>query len=365
MPRFSISTKSLLASAALSFNLHSETTSLQESPAIASARPTALCSHNLFIEADWLYWKANETGLSYALKQDGFNENKPQIMNIGSVANPKFDWESGFRLGLGYNIPYDSWDLSLIWTWNEGKAKDSQSSQEDGPPTIYPSYIHPNAYNDENIFSCFQANSDLLIHLNMLDLDLGRQFKTGKWLSLRPHLGIRTIWLDQSYDVKYEDLYSYNLKKKKLKFVLDEYLTHMINNFWGIGIQGGLDSQWVIKGDISIFGNLTTALLYGVFDTSYTESFLLKEVTDGTTLSEENNFHAGRAILDLQMGLRWSSSFFKEKIRFLIQGGWEHHAFFSQNQFMRFLDGQNWGSFAQNQGDVYFQGWTGSARIYF
>ncbi len=353
-----------LALFATSMHLQAQITTPQDAPVLPSARPEALKSHNVFLELDFLYWKANETGLSYAMNQVSFNEKNPEMLSIGSVANPKFDWETGFRIGLGYNMPYDEWDLSVLWTWNEGKAQDSQSSR-DQTPTIYPSYIHPNAFNDESIFSCLNANNNLLIHLNMIDLDLGKQFKTGKWLSLRPHMGLRTVWLDQAYDVKYENLYAYNLEKKELNPVLDEYLTHMINNFWGIGIQGGVDSQWRIKGDISLFGNLTTALLYGIFDTSYTENYLLKDIAEGVTLSEENKFHAGRAILDLQLGLRWSASFFKEKIRFLIQGGWEHHAFFSQNQFMRFVDGQNWGNFTQNQGDVYFHGWTGTARIYF
>jgi len=32
---------------------------------------------------------------------------------------------------------------------------------------------------------------------------------------------------------------------------------------------------------------------------------------------------------------------------------------------LRFVDGQSWGSFVQNQGDLYFQGWTASSSFYF
>lgn len=316
----------------------------------------------VWFEADWLYWKSNETNLGYALNQFSFD--RAETMSIGKIANPKFEWSSGLRLALGYNIPYDDWDLKLSWTTYEGKATNSQNSQDEHVPTIYPSFVHPNHFNDEAIFACRSANSKLDLHLNVVDLDFGKQFKAGKAFNLHPHIGLRSAFLDQTYDVNYHKLYSYNAYRNKHKQVLTNYLTHMINNFWGIGIEGGLGAEWVFGKGFSLFGDISTALLYGVFHTTYTESFSAK-TAEGVTISDDNHFHAGRVILDGTLAVRWATPLANNRLRLALQGGWEHHMFFSQNQMIRFVDGQSWGNFVQNQGDVYFQGWTARAALFF
>lgn len=326
---------------------------------LPSARPSVKNGWNLFTWTDWLYWKANETGLGYALNQEMFDVTNENIMGYGEVANPKFDWESGFRVGLGYNIPHDQWDLTSVWTWYDGKGSDSQESNDDSEPTILPVFIHPNIYNDQSIAACKDASYDVIIHLNVLDLDLGKQFKVAKWFSLKPHFGIRSAWVHQVHDVSYDDLYD-----KSGDQVLDNYSTHITNNFWGLGIRGGFGSDFGLRWGLSLVGDFSVSLLYGLFETSYSERFTLDSETR-TVIAEDNSFHAGRVVTDIDLGLRWTKGFAKDRVRLLLQAGWEHHMFFSQNQIMRFVDGQSWGNFVQNQGDLYFQGWTASLRFFF
>lgn len=327
---------------------------------LQSARPSVTKGWNLFTQADWLYWKTNETGLGYALNQEHFDITNPDVMGFGEVANPKFDWQSGFRVGMGYNIPHDDWSVTLLWTWCEGKGEDSQDSTHKDLPTILPVFIHPNIYNTESIAACRAAQYDALIHLNILDLDLGKQFKVSKGFSLNPHFGLRSAWVHQVHNASYDDLFD-----KAGAHVLQNYLTHMTNNFWGLGLRGGLASEFGLKWGISLVGDLSVSLLYGVFETSYSERFSTPSKLIGTTLAEDNSFHSGKAVTDINLGLRWNRSFAKDRIRLLLQAGWEHHMFFSQNQIMHFVDGQSWGNFVQNQGDLYFQGWTASLRFFF
>jgi hypothetical protein len=333
---------------------------------LPSARPQVKEGVNLFIEGEWLYWQPSETGLGYAINQNGFIPEQPETMGVGNVANPSFEWKSGFRLGIGYNIPRDQWAVNLLWTAYNGKGSDSQSSNSLDTPTIYPSFIHPNTYNNEDVFACFSANSSLSIDLNQLDLNLGRQFKVAKKLSFKPYIGLRSAWIDQTYNINYLNLWSYDDILKEESFVLDEYLTHIVNKFWGMGIKGGFASDWELKWGLSLFSDFTASLLYGLFDTSYTEEFTQNELNiSGTTLSETNNFHAGRAVLDFQLGLRWSRFLRNDRFKLILQAGWEHHSFFSQGQILRFVDGRSWGNFIQTQSDLYFQGWTASSSFYF
>jgi len=42
-------------------------------------------------------------------------------------------------------------------------------------------------------------------YLNQLDLDLGREFFVSKYLTLRPHFGLRTTWLRQHLHTDYSN----------------------------------------------------------------------------------------------------------------------------------------------------------------
>ncbi len=340
---------------------NSQQISSQETPSfLSSSRPYAPKGSQLFILGDWIYWKTSENGLSYALDNPTFDISDDTLMGSGHAVHPSFDWHSGLRLGIGYNTPHDGWDVRFLWTWYEDQAKNSLSSSREESPTVLPIFIHPNVYNANSIAACNSADADLFLHLNMLDLALGKQCLVSKSLSLKPSIGLRTVWLNQNYTINYADLFD-----KSAEQVLDEYNTNIKNDFWGLGILGSLGSEWNIKGGFSLFGDIALSLLYGFFDTDYSESFITPLGSGGVVVSETNNFHMGTAIADLQIGLRWVSSCIKDRVRLVLQAGWEQHLFFSQNQMMHFVDGQSWGNFVQNQGDITFQGWSAGAHLYF
>ena len=69
--------------------------------------------------------------------------------------------------------------------------------------------------------------------------------------------------------------------------------------------------------------------------------------------------------LDMMAGLRYDHMFYNDRFHLGLQVGWEHHIYFSQNQFPVFVDDVSKGSFVSNQGDLTFQGWTFAARFDF
>lgn len=319
-----------------------------------------------FVQGDWLYWKTGESGLGYVLNQQQSNifsdpATDAYSLGFGEIANPKFDWESGFRGGLGYTTPEDRWDLILLWTCYEGKGSDRQTSAGNDDSVLFPVFLHPNDFNDQAIVACKDASYQATIQLNVLDWDLGKTFFAGKRVSLHPHFGLRSAWVHQIHNIEYTTLFDQIQNE-----VLKSYSTHAVNNFWGLGPRGGFGADFSLGLGLSFTADLAVSLLYGNFDNSYSERFSRSEEdTPDATIADSDIFHAGRVVTDVQLAMRWQRPFAGNKIRFLLQAGWEHHMFFSQNQIPRFVDGQNWGVFVQNQGDLYFQGWTGSARLFF
>jgi hypothetical protein len=144
-----------------------------------SARPGAKDGWNIFITADWLIWQANESGLGYALNNTGATSvNTPEegTMGSGSVKNPHFDWEFGFRVGLGYNMPHDEWDMHLNWTWFHDKAHSSTTAGSGATDALFPTFMHPNAFDPFPAVAANSAHAHLKLHLNVLDLELKTTF---------------------------------------------------------------------------------------------------------------------------------------------------------------------------------------------
>jgi len=44
-------------------------------------------------------------------------KNKDQTLTLDHAIakNLSFDWDVGLRVGAGYNLPHDDWDIHLTW----------------------------------------------------------------------------------------------------------------------------------------------------------------------------------------------------------------------------------------------------------
>ena len=158
------------------------------------ARPQVKDGADLFIFGDLLYWNAHETGLPVAILQDGPSTN----LSDAEVKNISFDWDFGFRLGVGYNLPHDGWDLNL--TWLRFITDGSRRVNAHGDDIIFATRLPPA---DGTAGDTFQkARGHWRLRFNQLDLDLGREFFVSKWLTLRPHFGLRADWVRQKWDTE-------------------------------------------------------------------------------------------------------------------------------------------------------------------
>jgi hypothetical protein len=309
-------------------------------------RPQVRDGADLFIFGDLLYWNTHENGLQVAVKNSGSDAN----LSDSEVKTIHGKWNFGFRVGIGYNTPHDGWDLRLTWLrFTDHGRKNS------GSPYIFPTLIHP----EDIALTAPSSAASLLssswhMRLNQLDFDLGREFFVSKWLTLRPHFGLRSDWITQSINGTYSNFIGLAAPNS-----ID---TGIKDRWFGIGLEGGLDTQWGLGGGWSLFGDLSGAILYG-FHHLYDSN--VNEPSGTTYLGLGNSYRISQPILDLEMGLRWDNMFSNDRFHLGVQIGWEHHVYFSQNQFPTFVSNTSPGSFVSNQGDLTFQGWTFEARFDF
>lgn len=307
-------------------------------PAPSTGRPQVKEGSGVFITGDVLLWNAHENGLTFVAKSEDSS-----TLSHATEYDPNFQWDWGWRAGIGYDYGHDQWDNYLNWTHIRNTAKRTISSKED---TLFPRFSALN-------MAAHYAKAHWKVDLDMVDLELGRQYVATKWLSIRPHMGLRSAWIFQEYNIDYSSLLAGMGINDEVK---------MKNKFWGLGIRGGLDTQWGFGGGWSIYGDMAFSLLYGYFDVKQKEFTELNGDFLMSPINVKHHFRLTRAITDFALGLRWDKVFHNDKFHFGIQAGWEHHLFFGQNQLSRY---QMTTLQEEKNEDLGFQGWTLSARFDF
>lgn len=319
-----------------------------------SGRPQVQDGLDLFFTADWLIWQAHENGLSYAVKAPS-GHSADTALYKSSVKNMSFDWDFGFRLGLGWNLPHDGWDLYANWTWFQDDA--SETTTVGSGHVLFPVSAYQPANDSTEGFR--SAHAKWRLHLNMIDLDLGREFFVSKWMTLRPFIGLRTGWIRQHKSVTFTSAISTSDQTGSL--------LKGTNNYWGIGPRTGLNTQWGLGHGLSFFGNMGCSLLYGFFDVQTYQNQLISGGSHNDAVTDKDSNRVGRVITEIALGLRWDTMFMDDNFHFGIQAGWEQLMFFGQNQFKTFSGTSlsNAGAFVANQGDLTIQGWTLAIRLDF
>lgn len=306
-----------------------------------------------------LFWQANEviptgvvnTATSFVTINDAVNLQDAKVKHI------EFDYDPGFRLGIDFDTAYDGWDLGLTWTSLESKG--SRDVSASGNKEIFATQANPQLATfltgiPTSAFIYRQMRSHLKIHLNQLDLDLGREFFVSKHLTMRPHIGLRTTWIRQFLKVDYNPPVT-----SAFLSIVPAIDTSQKNKWWGIGIESGLDMLWMFGKGVSLYGTIAAAIESGF------QKVIVKQSSEAGVIFEDerDSVRNSHPILDLQLGLRWDHGFKQDSYNFGLFGGWEHHTYFSQNQFHNELSPV--GKYVANQGDLSYQGWTIGAHLAF
>src|ERR1700722_3195219 len=91
----------------------------------------SLCFGTSFISADVLYWRAFESGLDDCFPietSDDITSNNFVVSRFkGKGHNPHFNWDPGFRIGIGSSLEGCQWGLAAFWTHFHSHADRSRN----------------------------------------------------------------------------------------------------------------------------------------------------------------------------------------------------------------------------------------------
>ena len=303
-----------------------------------NAGPRVAHGADVFITADFIWWKATQDGLGYAAS--GFaNETTAPLpadafvvqASTGRNATVGEDWAPGFKVGLGLNLGHDGWDLYTQYTWLHASDSNSISA---------PSVVMNTVGIAQSEFRPFvtgnRATSNWDLHFNVIDLELGRNFYLSQFLTMRPFIGLKGTWQDHNWKSHfYGDEFELSVDDQNNNNrlgVTGPYHVHETQDAWAIGVRGGFNISWYLSKSWSIYGDMAVSGMM----TSYYDVKRRDTIDDSSTgyskvvrNLDENNFYSVNYVGELELGLRWEMWFYDDNYHFAIQAGWEEQVWLS------------------------------------
>lgn len=367
------------------------------------------CNGDIEVTFAAFYWSAHQDGMEYGLfnhvtnpyffPELNLDNNELNQLVEAEYKHPRTRWDWGFKVGLGYCSPCDGWDVNLQWTWFDLHSSNHTDADFDDNVSFLPIWSnfvtqYANAGNvglvNGDVLAATDAVSKWKLKLNLVDLELGRDFWVSKYLAVRPFAGIRYASIKQSNNLEYNGC---SWAQANVTFNEDNYtqpsfkgLVDLQNDYRGAGLRGGLGCEWNFGCGWSLYGNGAASIIYGKFKIHQNEDIRVASTSPHSVaniLSASESLRASRAILDMALGVQYKTMFCSCKYGLTASLGWEQHMFFDQNQLWRVnrvgasatpntpttglnaLDLNVSGSnvFHENRGSLETQGWTLAVRL--
>lgn len=319
---------------------------------------------NVFFTAEALFFRAHEDGLGFAASFDNSTDINFNPVDDLTIENPHFNWDTGVRVGVGYKMGCDCWDVAAYYTYFRTKAHGSAYAN----PFDANDFVIPLWGTFQGLNTATSVHAKWRLHIDLADFELGREFCISPCVTLRPFIGVRGAWIQQTYSILAQDATTASFNDGFVASQSDKFYT----KFEGVGIRTGLDSQWNLGCGLSLYGCASTSILYGRIHSRSNESDLfLSDVTSGDidafTAAQHDQRHGCRYIADAAVGLRWKHSMCDDSVLFTVQVGWENRIFFDQNRLEDFVGQVAVGNLNPQvyRGDLCLQGWTLGAKVDF
>ena len=278
-----------------------------------------------FLSADFLYWRTGgEVDLYFAQDTEvpaspiGGITTANYRLAFGEVYSVRSTWDYGFRVGTGWNTPYDSWDVGINYTWYRNKSTSNISS---------PSFVNAGGgiatggwltnYTGSLNTRYSSASGERNLKFDEGVLELGRDFYTSKFFSMRPFLGAKINRLDRRTTFGY-----YGGQPNITNYFI------AVNRFTGYGPALGMNMDFHLDYGLNVFGKLSGAMLFG------SPSVKVKTIETNFITGNSRLSSRWRNIPELQaaVGMNWGMCFNNDTMYFELGAMWEATQFFSMDK---------------------------------
>ncbi len=259
----------------------------------------------------------------------------------GSVLTFDSDYQPGFGLGFLLNTPYDHWNIGGEYLWFQDKA---HLSKEADSALLYTAPLFESGP-FRTLINSLDSSWDL--NINVGDLYLSRPYYSGRNLVLKPVMGLKTAFITQDFD-----LTAAISSLSEVSWTSQTAKTKSVS--WGIGPRAGLDAKFLLGKGFSLFGDLSTSLLY----TTFTKIHLDYASSIGqSAFASNNNAQIIQPIIDTGIGFSFGSYALNKSFYVDFSAAYNFSVFFSQNMSRSLVATVNTSSANQSPpANLYLQG---------
>ncbi len=199
--------------------------------------------YNIFGIGEFIYWRFSAPNLAYA--RSGAN-NTVAITAPGTTFLPDFDYDPGFRVGMGIKFgPNKAFDIVGYYTWLHSNPKGSVSGSPIGNGFVPNNWLN-SATLATNSYTF--AGVDLKLHFNYVEVQSGYGFAINRYFALRPYIALTSYIIDGDLDAHYEFT-----TPGAAVFHIGK--THADCDTWSIGPKTGIDFVYHVTENWGIFSN--------------------------------------------------------------------------------------------------------------
>ena len=288
--------------------------------ATLSAR-TCIDHSGVYFTGDFIYWRARGEELFFAGRiSDGVIDAVGNQSLTVKDQEVHFEYDPGFKAGVGGNLPFDGWDLYLNWTHLHNNPSTTISSST---PDLTPLFGDSTVTGGLPIGDRAKGSWNVLF--NSIDFDWGRLLYLSKTLYIRPSFGAKAAWVHQEINFKMTGLET----QQVIPLSLPEMFLKAHNKYWGVGPYFAMNGVWNWGWGFGIYGQISGALLWGKFRQDLKLGSLLSD-TQTLTVKSESETYRVRPTIQAFVGLDWRSCVYNDWIALNFRAGWEVQYFWSQ-----------------------------------
>jgi hypothetical protein len=201
----------------------------------------------------YLYWTVTENYLDYAIQGVPTTPSPTPSGpgQLGSIQSARFDWRSGFRVGLQHNN-CDRFETELEYTY----------FHDHGHHSLTP---NPNTFTDATFLAVSASTpaitftgsvrTKIAFDYNMAHLLLAKSILLTNYFSLRAQAGLVGGVITQDWRISYFGAPA----GAASTFVTTDW------KFYGAGLKGGANFEWVLWRKLTLLSKMNLSLIYGAY----------------------------------------------------------------------------------------------------
>jgi hypothetical protein len=316
----------ILASLGLFAGIQAEDATLDRVPAdctsLCANKPNFDCSRDFDFLAAATYYQVRVQGGEPAFITNSRDQTYFPVNGFG-VQQPEIaSW--GFKLGAGYTGWSDQWRTAVKYSYFQA-VSDSSMQNAYGSAFIPSVYVNQNVDNGQNAlvtsFGNLQLGNKTII--NDVKFSIGRPTLVTERVSVDVYSAVEATIISRRQVQQYtNDVASGNATV--VQFAVTQryaaatggyYQNYQKYTWWGVGPAIGSKINYLLGKGVSVYGDATGSLKYGLISTRTSTISSPKSGSTGLEAILMSNLYQFSPGVEFELGLQWSYTFDEEQTK--------------------------------------------------